>query len=565
MKRLLAVILTMTMLLSVTAVSTAAEESASIEVDVDYLSETISVTYTTNLDYDTYVNIYMAPADNKTAVFKDFEQAVRMDMVQCGAKSSVTAEFKLGADIDSLYYDFYAAPGGKNGEMGYAKAEKAPYIISKADRDNILSLINSASVTDIAAVVYEHLGEALGFVEETCPVWKNEYLFEMRKSDFGGSFKSAGELLLAWDRADAIYSVRNAAAGEEKAVTDAAADTLGIDNTNSDYLDFNNEFIKRYISRLNSENVVTKSANLALYNECLAITAINERSNDTKAKAFEQYAKELGITDILDDIEAADEYKVARHLEGYKADNTSDIKNKIKKIIKDLEKHTSDVSSSGGGGGGGGGRNSGGGSVTGGAVVSNNLLEKTEDSYNGRFADMSDSHWAKVAVESLASMNIINGYSDGTFGPDKTVTREEFVKMIVSAFSVTAKESELSFDDVPADFWASQYIYIAEANGIISGIGNGRFGVGQPITRQDMAVIMSRVADFKGIPVAGTGAEFTDSQAIADYAVVAVSRLAGAGIVNGTGNGSFNPAGSLTRAEAAKVIYELVLLGRKGA
>ena len=172
---------------------------------------------------------------------------------------------------------------------------------------------------------------------------------------------------------------------------------------------------------------------------------------------------------------------------------------------------------------------------------------------------MADSHWAKLAVESLAAMDILNGYSDGTFGPDRTVTREEFVKMIICAFSIPKQKSDASFADVAADFWAAEYIYTAEANGIVTGISNESFGVGQPITRQDMAVIMSRIITYKAISIEFGSASFTDEAIISDYAADAVSLLAGAGIVNGLPDGSFNPLGSLTRAEAAKVIYELVI------
>ena len=556
MKKILAILLTLTMLLSFGVSSVFAEDASVVETSIDYVDDMIYVTYTSTLDYNMYVNIYMAPADENTTVFTDYAKAVRMDVTNCGSKSTVTVEFKLGADIDSGYYDFYAAPSGKYGMNGYAKIATPAYIVSAAEREDIIDEINSASDANIAQVAFDKLGKALGFAEDTCPQWKNEYLYAMKTDDFGGSYKKAGEILKAWNAADAIYNIKNAADGEEKAAVDNSSDILGVDVENSDYTSFNGKFLDRYLARLESENVVTIADNLALYNECLALTAVNERSNSVKAKAFAEYATELGIKDILDDIEDADPYKIARHMENFTADTPEEVKTKIKKVMDDLADDSSSSSSSGGGGGGGSRGN--GGSVMGGAVVSNDLLNQSTAS-EGRFVDVQDSHWAKLPIESLAAVNILTGYADGTFGPDKIVTREEFVKMIISAFNIPAMKSEASFKDVPQDFWAANYIYTAEANGIITGISDERFGVGQPITRQDMAVIINRVVTYKAISIDSGEASFADGAEIADYASEAVLRLAGAKIINGLPDGTFRPAGSLTRAEAAKVIYELVI------
>ena len=70
---------------------------------------------------------------------------------------------------------------------------------------------------------------------------------------------------------------------------------------------------------------------------------------------------------------------------------------------------------------------------------------------------------------------------------------------------------------------------------------------------------MNRVIDYKAIAVSSGSVQFADEDEISEYAREAVSRLGGAGIVNGLPNGSFNPFGSLTRAEAAKVIYSMIV------
>lgn len=555
MKKISAILLVFTLIFSMCVPSVWAQENSSVEVDVDYVENTIYVTYKSNLEYNTYVNLYMAPAED-VEIFTDFDKAVRIDEAQCDALSDVVFELKFGKDIDTDYYDFFAAPGGKNSAVGYAKNSEPVYIISESEREDILKELNKKSKDDIADYAFEKFAIALCFEEEACPDWKNEYLFDMKSKDYSGAYTTAGQIYLAWGAADAIYNIRNAQSEDLDATIREGADALGIDIKNSDYTEFNKEFVKRYGSRINEESITTVADNKMLFDECLAITAVNERSNSDKAEAFEQYADVLGISSLIDDIKDAGKNKVARHMEGFKADTPEEVKEKIEKVLSALEKDTSDTGSSGGGGGG---RGSSGGSVIGSATVSNDLMENKDSENKGIFTDMSDSHWAKVSVESLAAMGILSGYSDGTFKPDKTVTREEFVKMIISAFNIPAQKSDVVFDDVSETFWAAEYIYNAQSNGLVNGISENTFGVGTPISRQDMAVIMNRVIDYKAIAVSSGSVQFADEDEISEYAREAVSRLGGAGIVNGLPNGSFNPFGSLTRAEAAKVIYSMIV------
>ena len=96
---------------------------------------------------------------------------------------------------------------------------------------------------------------------------------------------------------------------------------------------------------------------------------------------------------------------------------------------------------------------------------------------------------------------------------------------------------------------------IAEAtNGVISGMGNV-FGVGEHITRQDMAVMISNALTKSGAELKSDDVSFNDSYSISDYAKEAVSKLVNTGIMTEVGNGNFKPKGKITRANAVKFIY----------
>ena len=209
-------------------------------------------------------------------------------------------------------------------------------------------------------------------------------------------------------------------------------------------------------------------------------------------------------------------------------------------------------------GGGGGGRPSGGvsGGASGGAVTSS--IHMDSSLVKEYYSDISGYEWAREAIHALSDKNILSGYGDKTFLPEKNMTREEFVKILVLATGVYDSAAQCSFDDVAEDSWYYPYIASAVKAGLVNGVSQDRFGVGSVITRQDMAVMICRGASIKGISFTNNGASvsFTDADNISDYALESVTALCRAGIIDGMGDGSFAPTGSLTRAQAAKVTYQ---------
>lgn len=182
-----------------------------------------------------------------------------------------------------------------------------------------------------------------------------------------------------------------------------------------------------------------------------------------------------------------------------------------------------------------------------------------EDKKEMNFEDMSSEHWAHNAVKELYNKGIINGRSDVRFEPDGLITREEFVKLIVGCVDTQDITKEIPFKDVLKNSWYYDYIAKAYNSSIISGYSNEIFGVGDFITRQDMAVIAYKIfkmsdksADQK------TYESFADDADISDYAKESVYMLRNLGIVSGNPENEFSPCQFTTRAESAMIIYNLL-------
>ena len=106
--------------------------------------------------------------------------------------------------------------------------------------------------------------------------------------------------------------------------------------------------------------------------------------------------------------------------------------------------------------------------------------------------------------------------------------------------------------------WYAEYIDIAAETGIINGIGNNMFGIGEDIKRMDMAVVIYNAALIGGVEFNTDSEKFVDDSDIADYAKTAVYALKSIGVINGKDGGKFEPNASATRAEVAKIIEALL-------
>lgn len=176
------------------------------------------------------------------------------------------------------------------------------------------------------------------------------------------------------------------------------------------------------------------------------------------------------------------------------------------------------------------------------------------------FGDVKAVAWARESIEGLAARGIVSGVAADAFAPRNPVTRAEFIQMLMSALDLNQPNAASTFKDAKAGAWYYNALASAEQLGIVSGLPDGTFGIDNRITRQEMAAMAYRAIVKAGITLSGnqTG-EFSDAADIAGYAKEAVAAMHKAGILNGTGNGAFNPKGTATRAEAAVILYQLLL------
>lgn len=196
-------------------------------------------------------------------------------------------------------------------------------------------------------------------------------------------------------------------------------------------------------------------------------------------------------------------------------------------------------------------------SATNGKPAATSAPQNNEPAQTKGFTDLGSVEWAAEAINGLAAKGVITGKTDTTFAPNDNVTRAEFAKILVGAFGLSDVEATADFTDVSKDDWFYNYVAVAYRMGVINGYEDGSFGANDLITRQDMAVMVSRAAAVTqtALPEVNAAVEFEDADQIADYAKEAVSSLQKAGIINGTSETTFSPLDNATRAQAAKILY----------
>jgi hypothetical protein len=183
-----------------------------------------------------------------------------------------------------------------------------------------------------------------------------------------------------------------------------------------------------------------------------------------------------------------------------------------------------------------------------------------------RFTDVAKGDWYYDCVRSLADYCTVNGLPDESFAPNADITRAEFVRILYNMAPEATKNNSPSVPYI--DVRQGSWYYYAVAWGGDTGVAfgsDGAFRPGDPVTRQEAAVMLERymrnVAETP-FPSAAETLDFTDKNGIAAWAGNAVSAMQKAGIINGMENADgsyrFEPAAGATRAEAAKMIYEIL-------
>ena len=170
-------------------------------------------------------------------------------------------------------------------------------------------------------------------------------------------------------------------------------------------------------------------------------------------------------------------------------------------------------------------------------------------------------HWAKADVELLASKLVIKGVSDHSFAPNSPITRAEFATLLVRALGLN-EEVSTKFSDVPANSWFTGTVGAAVKAGLIEGFDETSFKPNERISREQMAVMVTRAMEFAGQSAAidlKQLDQFTDSTGLSVWSKEgSVAQAVIAGIVNGATETTFAPAAHATRAEAAVMLKRLL-------
>lgn len=168
-------------------------------------------------------------------------------------------------------------------------------------------------------------------------------------------------------------------------------------------------------------------------------------------------------------------------------------------------------------------------------------------------------HWALAAITKLAKLDVIKGYPDGSFKPDRAITRAEFASMLVRLLAIEdTGANKVAFTDINKN-WAMDAIHTLARHGIVIGYSDGTFKPDATITREEIVVMIMRLLHAEALSQTGDS-NFTDIISAGNYARESIDAAAKAGIVNGHLDHTFKPKGQATRAEVATILIRLLEL-----
>ena len=471
---------------------------------------------------------------------------------------------------------------GENGNL----TEKTVYYPSEGEMIAMINFIKSEtfSATELVSTYHRILGIESNLIEGIEPLWIGKIETEIKKLSLDITTdetitkgrKDVKDTLVLWTDIIKLYEPN------DKDALDKAIAKIGeIDLTHYNKITDYTHIAKAMNSVEVDINTLSKSDVSNLFDGAVLTGIIIQNDWETAKNVLKYYENKNLIT--IDDVYLNADAAVFKNLQKKEIIDYTKIPDELKKSYENKSQSSSGGGGSGGSGGGGSGGSGGGGSGSSGggggkggsvipsdrtiiAGVSNEVAEAILNNQNNAvsmFNDISSCPWAQEAIIELARMEAINGKNEKTFAPNDNITRGEFVKIIVNTFKLNDSTATVSFADVNTNHW--YYSAVASANklGLVKGIDENNFGASENISREDMTVIASRLIELLNIKKAENKVEFSDKNDIADYATEAVDTLSGLGIINGMGDGTFSPKTNVTRAQGAKVVYELLKLSRR--
>ncbi len=177
-----------------------------------------------------------------------------------------------------------------------------------------------------------------------------------------------------------------------------------------------------------------------------------------------------------------------------------------------------------------------------------------EPTVSGQYPSDIGGHWAEVNVKYVYANSLMNGYSDGTFGPDNKITRAEFATVMARFLGLADAPDKASHFTDCENHWAKGYIGALVDKGIVNGVSDVLFAPDSTVTREQIALILSRTLALSPVH---SEEKYADDALISSWAYDGVYSIFAAGIMKGDTNGNFSPLAGATRAEVATILYRL--------
>lgn len=176
------------------------------------------------------------------------------------------------------------------------------------------------------------------------------------------------------------------------------------------------------------------------------------------------------------------------------------------------------------------------------------------------YSDVAESDWFYDAVKYADENGLFAGTAETTFAPEESLTRAMLVTVLWRAEGQPVTNYLMTFADVDEGAYYGEAVRWAASEGIVKGYSEVEFAPDDLITREQIAAIMQRYADFKGIAADETAdlARFTDAAQVSDWAVGNMQWAVGTGLISGRGDGSLAPQDNTTRAEAAAILMRFL-------
>lgn len=500
-------------------------------------------------------------------------------------ESSVTTAFDKIESID--------ANGDIKGtftrhNISFEFADNAPYGVYKAvigggeldgevinvtyanpsDEQAALAEIKGASASSIGAVLDKYQDKVWSL--DTDKAVYKEHKGEVEANTaaiLGGSASSVQEVMTAFEKACMLAEIKNCDKAEIYTKLFMYGDYLGVDYS-EDIKKQNADVIDIFSDLRKTEKVTTPLELEDVLRAAEAVAKVNSADRDTVINVLKEY-NDIFKINFEGQFKSVDSYQVAKEIiAGRKYTAPSGVLNKFNEVVAELSKSkTESVVRPGGNGGGGSIANSNQSNIGSDKKfypsigdVNSELVSSLDT--NRMFSDLENAKWAVSYVEYMAENNIMNGDGNGKFRPTDTITRAEFIKVLISALKLEDAEitNPIDFADVPSDAWYANYVKIGSSLGITNGTSPTTFSPTEQVSRQDAAVMIINAVNAAELNLytEKKEIEFSDSENISDYAKESVSELVNAGVISGYEDGTFLPKNSLLRCETAKLIYSML-------